>query len=84
MASLLGKCCLHRPSFIGPNRWNSEGDTSRLYFGCGRTVQPRLSVCSMVVTLVWGLVLLCCKRRVVFFSGLTLKAQAFSLVNTVM
>ena len=41
-----------------------------LYGGCGRSVQP---ICSMVFRLVWGLVLSCCKRKVVVFSGLTLK-----------
>jgi len=39
-ASLLGKCCPCSPSFISLNRWKSEGGKSRLYGGCGRTVQP--------------------------------------------
>jgi len=40
-------------------------------------------MCSMVFKLVWGLVLSCYKRKV-FFSGLTVEIQAFSLVNIAM
>ena len=59
-------------SFIISKRWKSEGTKSELYGGCHRTVQPRVAVYSMVFKLIWGLVLLCCKRMVVFFSGLAL------------
>jgi len=38
----------------------------------GRIVQPRLVMCFTVFKLVWGLELLCCKKKVVF-SGLTLE-----------
>ena len=48
--------------------------------GCGRTVQPRWAVFSIIFKLVWGLILLCCKRKVVVFCGLTLKVQTFSLI----
>ena len=47
------------------------------------TVQPRLTMCTTVFKLVWGLALLCYKRKV-FFSGLTVEIQAFSLVNIAM
>lgn len=80
----LGKYCSHSPSFIGLNGWKSEGTKSRLYSECGSTSQPTLAVCSMVFKLVWGLALLCCKRKVVFFSGLTQVSGAFSLVSAVM
>jgi len=59
-------------SFIISKRWKSEGTKSELYGGCHRTVQPRVAMYSMVFKLIWGLVLLCCKRMVVFFSGLAL------------
>lgn len=36
--------------------------------------------CTMVFKLVWGLVLLCCKGKTVFFSGLILETWAFNLV----
>ena len=78
---LLGKCCPCSSSFIGLNRWKSEGTKSGLYSGCGTTVWPRLTVCSTVFKLVWGLALSCCKRKVVFFSGLALEIQAFSLAS---
>lgn len=71
-AILLGKCCPHRPSFISLNRW-SEGVKSAHYSRCVRTVQPRLAVYSTVCKMVPGLALPCCKRKVVFFSGLTVK-----------
>jgi len=75
-ASLVGKCCPRSPSFIGPNKWESEGAKSGLYSGCGKTVHPRLAMCSTVFKLVWGLALSCCKRKVVFFSGLSLDIQS--------
>ena len=50
MALLLGKCCPCSPSFIGLNRWKSKSTRSRLYGECGRTVQPRLAVCSSLQT----------------------------------
>jgi len=68
---LLGKCYPHSLSFISLHRWKSEGTKSRISGACGRTVQPRLTACSMIFQLIWGLVLSCCKRKVVFFSGLT-------------
>ena len=43
MALLLGNCCPHSPSLISPNIQKSESTKSRLYSGCGRTIQPRLS-----------------------------------------
>jgi len=55
---------------------------SRPYSGCDRAVQSKLAMCSMVFKLVWGLALLCCKRKVFIFSGLTLEVWAFSLVST--
>ena len=80
-ALLLGKYCPRSPYFIDPKRWKSEGTKSRLYSGCCRIVQPRLAMCSMVFKQVWGLALLCCKRKVFFVSGLTLELQTFSLVS---
>ena len=67
MASLLGKCYPYSPSFISSNRWKSEGPKFGLCGGCGRTVQSRLSMCSMVFRLVSGLMLFCVKRKIVFF-----------------
>ena len=84
MASLLGKYCPCNLSFIGPNRQMSEGPKSGLHGGCGRTAQPRLAVCFTVFRLVWGLMLSCCKREVIFFSGLILGVWAFSLVSIAM
>jgi len=78
--SLIRKCCPCNPPFIRLNRWKSGGAKSWLYAGCGRTVQPRLVVCSMIFKWVSGLVLLRCKRKIVFFSGLSLEAQDFRLV----
>jgi hypothetical protein len=75
------KCFLHSLSFIGPNRWKSEGAKSGLYGGCGRTLQPNFATCSMSLKLAWGLALSCCRRYVIFFSGLTLEIQASSLVS---
>jgi len=74
------RCCPHSLSFVIPNRWKSEGDKSRLYSGCGRTVQPRLVMCFMVFELVWDLEILCFKRKAVF-SGLTLDVWAFSFTS---
>jgi hypothetical protein len=34
-------------------------------------------MCSTVFKLVWGLALSCCKRKVIFFSGLNLEIRAF-------
>ena len=53
----------------------------QIYSGCGRTVQPRLAVCSTVFKQVRGMVLSCCKRKAVFFSGLILEIRAISLVS---
>ena len=36
------------------NRWKSEYVKSRVCGGCGRTVQPRLAMCSIVFKLVWS------------------------------
>lgn len=80
MTVLQGKCYPHSPCVIAPNKWKPEGAKSRLCGGCGRTVQPRLATCSIVFKQVWGMVLLYCKRKVVF-SNLTLEIWAFSLVN---
>jgi hypothetical protein len=71
-------------NFIGPNRWKSDGAKSGLYGGCCKTVHPRLAMRSTVFKLVWGLVLSCCKRKVVLFSGLTLEIRAFILVSVAM
>lgn len=49
----------------------SEGTKLKL---CGRTEHPRLTVCSTVFKVVWGLELLHCKRND-FFSGLTLEVH---------
>jgi hypothetical protein len=76
-----GKCCLPSPSFIAPNRWKSKGAKSGHYGGCGRTDQQNFAMCSMVFKLVRGLALSCCRRKVVFFSTLTLDIQACSLVS---
>ena len=46
---LQGKCCTCSPSFIGPNRWKSEGAKSELYCGYSRAVQPRLAKCSTLL-----------------------------------
>ena len=48
MISLLGKCWPCSPSFIGLNRWKSDGAKFRLYGRCGRKVQSRWAVRSMV------------------------------------
>jgi len=55
-----------------------------LYGGCGKAVHPRLAMCSTVFKLVLGLALSCCKRKGVFFSGLTLEIRVFSLVSVAM
>jgi len=66
---------------IFSNRWKSVGTKFKLYGECCRTVQPRSAMCSTGFKWVWGLEFLCCKRReAIFFSGLTLGLQAFSLV----
>ena len=57
------KSCPRSPSFIGPRRWKSEGTKSGLYGVCGTTVQPRLTMCSTVFRLVWGLALSCCIEK---------------------
>jgi hypothetical protein len=41
-------------SFSGPNRWQSEGATSGLWPGWGRTVLPIFAIVSRVRKLVWG------------------------------
>ena len=66
--------------FQQPKR-TSESTKSGLYDGCDRTVQPRLAMRSTVFKLLWSLALWCCKRKVVFFSSLTLEVQAFSLIR---
>jgi len=76
---LLWYCCPWSPSFIGLNRWKSEGTKSRLYSGYGRTVQSRLAMCFMVFKPVWCLPLLCCKRKAVFISWL--KVWVFSFIT---
>ena len=82
MTSLyLGNCCPYSPSFFSLSRWKSEGTKPRLHSGSDRTVQPRLTIYFTVFTLVWGLALSCCKKKVVFLSRLTLEVQAFSLVT---
>ena len=73
MALLLGKCCSCSPSRISSNRWKSESTKSRLYGGCGTTVQPRLAVCFAVLKMAWG--------QAVFFPGSTLEAWAFSITT---
>ena len=84
MMILLGKRYPWSPPFIGPDRRKSEGTKSRLCSGHGRTVQPGLAVCFTIFKLTWGLALLCCKRKVVFFFGPILKVQAFSLDSVMM
>ena len=81
MTYLLEKICLLNPSSIIPNRWKSEGAKSRLSGGCNRTVQLRLTTCSMIFQLVWSLLLSPCKRKIDFFSSLTLELQAIISVN---
>ena len=68
---LLGKCCPRSPCFISSNRWKWECAKSGLYSGCGLIFQPRLTTYSTVFKLLWSLALSCCKRKAVFFSGLT-------------
>jgi len=53
------------------------------YSGCGRTVQLRLAICSMVFKVIQGLALLCCKTKVVLFTGLTLEVRVFNSVSIV-
>jgi len=60
-----------------------EDAKSRPHGGCGSTIQPSLAVCSAILKLAWGLVLLCCMSKVVIFPGLTLQVRAFSLVSIV-
>ena len=71
------------PSFIGLNRWKLKCAKSYHSGRYGRIVQPRLAMGSTVFKLVWGLVLLCCERKVASF-GLTLEVQAFSSVSVMM
>ena len=71
-------------SFIGPNRWKSEGTRFGICSGCGRTVQPRMAMCSMGSKLVPGLVLSCCKRKTDLFPGLILEVWASSFVSIAM
>jgi hypothetical protein len=40
--------------FTGTNRWQSEGASSGLWAGWGRTVHPMFAVASRVRKLVWG------------------------------
>ena len=63
MASFLGKCCPCSPSFISPNKWKSEGTKPRVYSECGRTDQPRLTMCSTLFKLSLCLMLSCCWRK---------------------
>lgn len=63
-------------------RWKSEAAKSGLYSGCGRTAQSRSTMCSTVFKLVWDLEIMCCKRKAVIFSGLTLEVQVFSIVSS--
>jgi len=49
--------------FIDPNRWKLKAAKPKIYGGCGRTVQPRLAVCSRVFKMLWGQELLCWKRK---------------------
>ena len=44
-------------------------------------MQPTLAMCPMVFKVIWGLVLSHCRRKVIFFSALTLEVSVFSLVN---
>jgi len=81
---LLGIHCSCSRSFSDTDRWKSEGTKFKLCGGWGRTEHPRLTVCSTVFRLIWGLELLYCKRNVVFFSGLALKVWAFSSLSVAM
>ena len=83
-ASLLEKWCPRSLSFIRPNRWNSEGAKTELCSGCGKIVQPRLALCSMLFKLVWGLALLRGKRKFVAFSGLTVSLSLGRCCGVVM
>lgn len=51
---------------------------------CGRTNQPRLTMCSIVFKLGWHQLLLCCTRKIVIVTGLILVLQISSLVSIVM
>ena len=84
IAFLLGKRCHAVLFFISLSKLKSEGNKSRQYGGCGRTVQPRLTMCSMVFKVIQGLVLSCCRRKVVFLADLTLEVEDFGLVSTAM
>ena len=47
MLLLSGNCCSCSPSFIGPDRWKSEGAKSALYTGYGRTFHQRCAPWSL-------------------------------------
>jgi len=79
---LLGKWP-RSPPFTSPNSWKSQGTKSELYSSWSRTVQPRLAMCLCLQTGM-GLVLSCCKRKIVFFSGLTPEVWAPGFVGIVM
>ena len=84
---LLWQQCSYRmlPSspFFDLNKWKSGCAKPGLRGRYGRTAQPRLAMFAMVFKLVCCLMLSCCKRKVVFFSGLTLDVQAFSSVSVI-
>lgn len=64
------KSYLQIPSFISLNKWNVEGDKSKLY------VMVQNLQHNTVFKLTWGLTLLCYERNAFFFSGMNLEIQA--------
>lgn len=52
---------------------DTESLVPNLNYTVSRTVQLRLTLYPMVFKLAWGLVLSCCRRKVVFLSVLTLQ-----------
>jgi len=80
--TLLGKCCPHNPSFIGPHGWKSEGAKSRLCGRCGRqSIQNWQCIPSSSN---WYRTWCHCVAREHFFSGLPLEVRAFSSVSIMM
>lgn len=68
MAAVLRKHHPHSPSSVSLNRWKSEIAKSELYGWTVLPHPPRLAACSTFFQLTWGLELLFCKRKAVFFS----------------
>jgi len=78
---LLGKCCPHSPSLTGPNRWKPEGVKSRLRGVWDRTAKIGNILHGLQSDIVPGVITLQERSCLLFFSGLILKVQDFSLVR---